>query len=280
MLLSLYRCWFYLGARFWPDWAARQAFALFITPRGKVQKSLPSVFERADRLELIESGDRCIGWRWNAGGSPRILVLHGFSSAARNFANLIDSLAAAGSEVIAFDAPAHGLSEGKKIHSLRYRALIQNIRAQYGPFDGYIAHSFGGLSVSLALDEKPPRPSDKLVLLAPASETRSALQQLQTTLQLGKNLMTRIDRLIEARSGHPVSWFSVNRAVKEFDCQVLWIHDQQDDITPNEDTLPTRSVQRSSLRFLTTSGLGHRKIYRDNRVCEEINKFLLHSDIK
>ncbi len=279
MILPLFRLWFRLGSWLWPGWAARQAFDLFITPRGRVKKSLPGVFQTATRVELHESGDRCIGWHWNKGGSPRILVLHGFSSSARNFGHLIESLANAGAEIVAFDAPAHGESEGKKIHSLRYRALIQQLRAAFGPFDGYIAHSFGGLSVSLALDEAAPRSSERLVLIAPASETRSALKQLQVTLNLSQNIMIRIDRLIEQRSGHPTTWFSVNRVVKDLNCHVLWVHDHKDDVTPFEDTLPTRKLTKRNIRFIDTSGLGHRRIYRDERVCKEIKGFLLNNDL-
>jgi pimeloyl-ACP methyl ester carboxylesterase len=280
MILSLFRVWFRLVSWLWPGWAASQAFDLFITPKGKVKTALPAVFQQATRLELNELGDQCVGWRWNSGGSPRILVLHGFSSSARNFGHLIESLTEAGAQVVAFDAPAHGESAGKKIHSLRYRALIQRLRMQFGPFDGYIAHSFGGLSVSLALDEMPPRPTERLVLIAPATETRSALKQLQTTLRLSDSIMNRIDKLIEQRSGRPVSWFSVNRVMKELNCRVFWVHDQQDDITPYEDTLPTRSLAKPTIRFVETNGLGHRRIYRDPFVCKEMLDFLLNTDLR
>ncbi|MEY4892212.1 MAG: hypothetical protein RIQ34_824 [Bacteroidota bacterium] len=254
--------------------AARQAFNLFITPRIKVTKPLPSIFEQAEKLELIDSGNRCTGWRWNAGGHTRILILHGFSSSARNFAHIIADLVKRGAEVIAFDAPAHGASEGKSIHSLRYRQFIQQIRQQWGPVDGYIAHSFGGLSISLALEEMAPRQTEKLVLIAPATETRSALDQLRSTLSLRPNIMKQIDRLIEIKSGHPVAWFSVNRVVAQLSIPILWIHDASDEITPLADTAPTRERKSARVQFRITEGLGHRRVYRDQSVCQEILDFL------
>ncbi len=272
-MLTLYRLWFRIGSLLWPELAARQAFSLFITPQTRYTKALPPIFEKAASLEWTESGDRCQGWQWNKGGSHRILILHGFSSSARNFGHLIEALVRRNAEVIAFDAPAHGNSEGEKIHSLRYRKLIQEIRQQWGPMDGYIAHSFGGLSLSLALEEKTPRPQERIALIAPATETRSALKQLQTTLGLSDSIMRRIDRLIEIRSGHTVSWFSVNRVVKDLPNPIFWVHDRSDEITPLEDTLPSQQLSRPSLQFRITEGLGHRRIYRDPSVCEQLVDF-------
>jgi len=88
------------------------------------------------------------------------------------------------------------------------------------------------------------------------------------------------DKLIEQRSGRPVSWFSVNRVMKELNCRVFWVHDQQDDITPYEDTLPTRSLAKPTIRFVQTNGLGHRRIYRDPIVCKEMLDFLLNTDLR
>ena len=274
ILLSLYRFWFWISAFLWPRLAARWAFRLFITPRIKVTKPLPPLFKQAAPLALSESGDPCIGWRWNPTGKTRILILHGFSSSARNFTHLIEALIQADAEVIAFDAPAHGASEGKQIHSLRYKQFIQQIRSTWGPFNGYLAHSFGGLSISIALEEIAPRSEDRLVLIAPATETRSALDQLQSILRLRNNIMKQIDRLIEIRSGHPVSWFSVNRVVSKLTLPILWIHDASDDITPLSDTTPSRESNQPNLRFTITEGLGHRRIYRDPVICRDIVSFL------
>lgn len=277
-MLIFYQIWFWLGSWLWPGWAARQAFNIFITPQSRNQKPLPPVFERAERLLWLESGDTCEGWRWNAGAKRRILILHGFSSSSRNFAHLIEALICNGGEVIAFDAPAHGNSEGKQIHSLRYRKFIQEIRQEWGPFDGYIAHSFGGLSLSLALEEQPPRMHERVVLIAPATETRSALKQLQSTLQLSERIMIRIAEAIKKRSGKPTDWFSVNRVVKNLSNPILWIHDQNDDVTPYADLMPTLQRAPAHVRFRFTEGLGHRRIYRDAEVCREIVDFLTSKD--
>lgn len=276
-MLRIYQIWFWIGSRLWPRSAAKQAFDLFITPQKRVSKPLPPIFLAADLLEWNESGDCCKGWRWNKGGKLRILILHGFSSSARNFAHLVETLTQHGAEVVAFDAPVHGSSEGKRIHSLRYSKFIQAIREKWGPFDEYKAHSFGGLSLSLALEEKQPRSQERVVLIAPATETRSTLKQLQSTLLLSDRLMGHINRIIEKRSGHPTSWFSVNRAISGLPNPILWVHDRSDEVTPIEDTWPTQNRSAQTVFFRITDGLGHRRVYRDPSVCEEVIQFLTTS---
>jgi pimeloyl-ACP methyl ester carboxylesterase len=86
--------------------------------------------------------------------------------------------------------------------------------------------------------------------------------------------MKQIDRLIEIKSGHPVAWFSVNRVVAQLSIPILWIHDASDEITPLADTAPTRERKSTQVQFRITEGLGHRRVYRDQSVCQEILDFL------
>ena len=55
---------------------------------------------------------------------------------------------------------------------------------------------------------------------------------------------------------------------------VLWIHDENDDITPLDDALKVKEDNHPNVEFMITKGLGHRKIYRDNTVVDAIVKFL------
>ncbi len=95
----------------------------------------------------------CKGWRWNHPAERKLLILHGYESSVTNFDRYIRPLIKKGYEVLAFDAPAHGRSGGKKITAPLYKRMIQEIHKKYGPVQSYMAHSFGGLAVSLALEE-------------------------------------------------------------------------------------------------------------------------------
>ena len=45
--------------------------------------------------------------------------------------------------------------------------------------------------------------------------------------------------------------------------KILWVHDEDDDITPWDDALKVKERKFSQYRFVITKGLGHRKIYGD-----------------
>ncbi len=78
----------------------------------------------------------------------KILIAHGFSSYSYKFEKYVQPLLKDGFEVVAFDAPAHGLSEGKMINALIYKRFLQLLEEKHGPINGFIAHSLGGLAVA------------------------------------------------------------------------------------------------------------------------------------
>lgn len=178
-------------------------------------------------------------------------------------------------EVLAFDAPAHGGSEGKTVNAVEYAAMIKKIIALYGPVQGFIAHSFGGIAVCLALEEMPHDKNTKLVLIAPATETSSAIDGAFTILGLkSKALRKSFDEVIFNKSGKETTWFSVRRALKNIKATVLWIHDEADNITPVSDALKVKEDHLSNVHFMITKGLGHSKIYRDATVKKAATDFL------
>ncbi|MFT4024893.1 MAG: alpha/beta hydrolase, partial [Flavihumibacter sp.] len=112
--------------------AAAQAFAIFCTPFRRSKKPEPPVFKKAERLQLQADGIRITGYRWNKGGGERIMIIHGFESAARNFDRYIAPLVKKGFEVISLDAPAHGASGGKRITLPLYVKSIEALVAVTG----------------------------------------------------------------------------------------------------------------------------------------------------
>ena len=65
--------------------------------------------------------------------------------------------------------------------------------------------------------------------------------------------------------GHSLEWYSVGRAIKNINAQVLWLHDEDDDQTPVRDALKVKKKILANVKFLITKGLGHSNIYNDKR---------------
>ncbi len=261
-----------------PRKAAESAFRLFCTPYVKKPgNKIPPVFHKATRLSFELEGSTVRGFHWKPVQSTgrKVLVAHGFSSYSYKFEHYVQPLLKEGFEVFAFDAPAHGTSDGKMINAVLYKNMLLQVEALYGPFYGFIGHSLGALAISLAMEEMPDNYNKKMILIAPATETSRALRQYYRLLNIKEETQTALENLIESITHRPISHFSVNRAVQQVPTATLWVHDQNDRICPFKDTLPSREPPLPNLRFMVTEGLGHNKIYRDQRVMKEIIGFLL-----
>lgn len=254
--------------------AGEQAFELFCTPQYRNKKKLPPIFLKAEILKLNFAQYKIRGYRWNVGAPKKILILHGFESSVVNFDRYVQPLIKKGYEVLAFDAPAHGRSSGKQIHILLYRDLINFLQKEFGPIHHFLAHSLGGLALSLTIEEWKHNENCRIVLIAPATETPTAIDSFFKFLKLNGAVRKEFEKKIEQISGYPPQWFSINRAAKNIRAQVLWIHDKDDDMTPLSDVTPTIEKNYPNFRFLITEGLGHRRIYRDNKVSRAVIDFL------
>ena len=175
---------------------------------------------------------------------------------------------------MAFDAPAHGRSGGKKITAPLYKKTIQKINKLYGPVHSYMAHSFGGLAVSLALEEISHTKEYKLVLIAPATETTTAIDTFFRFLQIDPSVKPEFEKVIIKKGDVSSEWYSIKRAMKHIRAKVRWFHDEDDDTTPLSDVLPLKAENYPNIEFVITQGLGHRRIYRDNKVTKSIVDFL------
>lgn len=254
--------------------AAEKAFELFCTPQSRNKKELPKIFEQAENLHFKLGADNIKGWRWNKKAGRRVLILHGYESSVTNFDRYVKLLIKKGYEVLAFDAPAHGRSGGKKINAPLYKKMIREIHQQYGPVESYMAHSFGGLAVCLALEEISHTTDYRLALIAPATETTTAIDTFFSFLQLDKLLRQEFDKVIIKKSGVSPAWYSIRRAMKNIRAKVLWVHDEDDNVTPLADVLKVKEENYPDIEFVFTKGLGHRRIYRDNKVIQTIIDFL------
>jgi pimeloyl-ACP methyl ester carboxylesterase len=253
--------------------AAEHAFELFCTPQARNKKKLPPIFEKAEVLNFPFLDYAVTGYRWNHPSEKKILILHGFESTITNFDRYIKPLISLGYEVLGFDAPAHGKSAGKRINAMVYKQLIREIEHRYGPVTNFLAHSLGGLAVCLYLDETPHDGRWKLVLVSPATETTTAINTFFEILKIDSSVREEFDSIIQEKSGHPPEWFSINRMAPNINSKTLWLHDKDDQLTPYQDMAPLMQRGFQHFHFHISEGLGHRRIYRDNKSFKAIISF-------
>ena len=254
--------------------AAESAFNLFCTPLRKSKVKFPPVFQKGEPLQFNLDGYTIHGYRWNHPSNKKALIVHGFESSSKNFDRYITALIKKNYEVLVFVAPAHGKSSGQRITLPLYLATIRKIHELYGPIDGYIGHSFGGLVLSHFLETIQHNDSLKVVFIAPATETVTSINTFFKFLQLDNGVRKEFDKLIFNKSGYGPDHFSIRRTMKEIKASVLWFHDEDDELTPIDDALRVRDDNHANVQFRITKGLGHRRIYRDNKIFKETIDFL------
>lgn len=94
----------------------------------------------------------------------RVLVIHGFAEHSGRYLELLDALADAGFDALAFDLRGHGRSEGRRAHLLRFEDYLDDTRAAVAALttgsDGtalVFGHSMGGLIATHFAASEPER---------------------------------------------------------------------------------------------------------------------------
>jgi pimeloyl-ACP methyl ester carboxylesterase len=154
-----------------------------------------------------------------------------------------------------------------------YKNVISQILKLYTPVNGIMAHSLGGLATALVLEETNDT-SIKAVLIAPLTESTTAIKNFFKFVRVDDAVRTAFDKLLFQLAFKPAEWFSANRIVAVINNKILWLHDEEDTVCPYKDSLPTRNNKPLNVEFVTTSGLGHNKIYRDEDVQKKVIDFL------
>lgn len=235
---------------------------------------MPPVFGKAEKFSVPLDGNKLAVYRWNKNTGPRILIVHGFESSASSFDRYIEPLLRNGFEVVSFDAPAHGESEGKRVTLPLFVKAIEAVLLVTGPAHGLMAHSFGGLAVMHYLENYPAANQCRVALIAPATESSSAVESLFLMLQLNDKVRVEFEKIVIEKGFYPFSHYSIRRILQRISPTILWIHDEDDDVTPLKDVLPIKSAAPENIEFMITSGWGHRRIYRENKVLKKVVGFL------
>lgn len=276
LLIQLYKTKFNTISFFSKQKAAESLFKLFCTPySGKVKRKTPAFFKRANEINFIYEGNTIRGWHWvpNNCNGKKVLVVHGFDSCCYKSESIIHKIFLTGFEVIAFDALAHGESDGKTVNVNQYASCIKVIDEKFGKLYAIVGHSFGGLAATLVV-ENNLKDVEKIVLVAPAAETTRAIDNFFKFLKMPIFLKPYLENYITQQSGNLPTYYSVTRALNNIQSKVLWVHDQKDFICPIEDIKPTQEKNLPNVEFYITSGLGHNAIYRNPNVLQKIAFFL------
>jgi pimeloyl-ACP methyl ester carboxylesterase len=180
-------------------------------------------------------------------------------------------LLANGFRVVTFDAPGHGVSEGRRSSIVHFAKALQAAVVSQGPAYAVIAHSLGAAATLRAITRGLA--VERVVLLGPTRGPRDWAEQFRRQLGIPASVMEAMRERSERWLGARWEEFDVPEMARGQRAPMLLFHDRNDAEVPWSDGAAIASAWPGA-RLVTTVGLGHRRILRDERVVAEAVAFL------
>jgi len=210
-----------------------------------------------------------VSYRWGSG--PVVLLVHGWAGRGSQMATFAAPLVAAGYRVLTFDAPAHGDSPGKQTNLLEVSQIIQALSQEVGGFAAIIGHSFGGMAAGYAVRHGVQ--AQKLITIGSPATMDHVLTGFGEQINASPQMVQRLKNYLSTIAQQEVDTFSLAHTVATLDLPGLIVHDQQDRDVAYSQAQLLHQVWPCS-RLLTTDGLGHRRILRDETIIAQVVDFV------
>jgi pimeloyl-ACP methyl ester carboxylesterase len=264
------RAAFSLLARLAPGLAARAALVLFFTPRGRRRSRRAKTFlAEGRRFDVSVDGRRVAGWSWGHG--PNVYLVHVWGGLGGQMAAFGPPLVANGFRVVAFDAPGHGASQGRRSSIVHFARALRAIASREGPAHAVIAHSLGAAATVHALTQGFQ--FARGVFVGPTQGPRDWANRFREQLGIPSHVMDSMRERSERWLGTSWDEFDVPRIAQTQAARLLVFHDRHDVEVPWEEGA-TIAAAWPGAQLVTTTGLGHRRILRDREVVGEAVAFV------
>jgi pimeloyl-ACP methyl ester carboxylesterase len=264
---------FAASALLFPELAGAWAERLFLTPpRAQMAETALDLLDA--RAGWVIHKERRIAtweWGWKSREAPAILMAHGWGGHAAQLRAFVFPLLSAGYRVIAFDQPAHGISEGRLTGLPDFADVLAEIAWSHGRPRALIAHSLGAAAAAFAMTRGVE--FDRVVLISPPSDVVGYSRRFARWHWIPEPVRRSMQAAIEERYG--VRWedLDVARIAPRLSAEALVIHDRDDRIVPLSHGARVAHAWPSA-RLMETRGLGHGRILRDANVAQAAAEFV------
>ena len=254
-----------------PDLAAAGAERLFLTPPARNAASAIDLLDARD--DVVPYRGRLIGaWGWGPRDAPTVLLAHGWGGHAAQLRGFVQPLVRAGYRVVAYDQPAHGVSDGELTGLPDFANAFAAVVAHYGNVRAAIGHSLGATAAAMALARLAVH-LEKLVLISPPSDLEGYSRRFARWHWMPERLRRAMQRAIEERYGLRWDELDLARLAARLKAQALVIHDRNDRQVPWKQGAAF-AEHWAGAELMTTQGLGHARILGNDAVIDAAAGFL------
>ncbi len=268
--LWAFRAAFRTLGRVAPDTAARWAASIFRRPPRPVSRPGDEAFLSAGtRFDVVSRGQRLAAWEWGSG--PVVLLAHGWGSRAARLSALSQAIAGAGYRAVAWDAPAHGVSEGRYASLPEFAWALRDVADLVGAVYGVVGHSLGGAAAALALAQGLG--TERAVLVAAPADVVVYSHAFADHLHIPPRAHDAMRRNLEATLQMRWEDLHLPTLARAMTVPLLVVHDRDD---PDVPFTHGEAIAQAwpGAELLATRGLGHRAVLRDPLVVSRVVGFL------
>jgi len=209
------------------------------------------------------------GFVWG-NGSRKVLLTHGWSSKGADFIDLITALRTIGNlQIIAFDAPGNGSSEGELSNLLLFAEAVKAVIQTYGAPDVMIGHSLGVVANTIAIQQTSVKPS-LLINITPMVNLRENFITTMNSADVPKVAQDKFFESFNKIFDVPTSYFNLADIYQEGVAVKHWLaYDKDDKMTPfvYMQELLNRHPVITSKEY---PGATHERIIKDPRLIADV----------
>jgi len=254
-------------------WATKYVLKLFATPPNyKTPDREKMMRESAKKVKVaIPTLQKEVMVYEYGYSKQKVLLTHGWAGRGTQLYEIADNILENRMMVISFDAPAHGLSDGKQTNLLEYIEAIKHLSKIYGPFEAVVGHSFGGIALLATIAEQTI--TDKLVVIGIENSIPKIVDLFVEKLELKQKVAGLIKKEMERLFSTNLVAISPMETAKKVKIPTLVLHDTEDyDVAVSSAYKIRQNLEQGEI--LITNGLGHRRILRDKKVIQRIIDFI------
>jgi len=257
-----------LSSFFSNKFACRSAVYLFSKPlKGRHKNDELEYLDFAFKEEVTRQGLSVMTYRW-LGKKDTVLLVHGWESNAYRWKTLIEELKNHHYNIIAFDAPAHGSSEGKTFNAILYSEFIYEVAKKFNA-SIIIGHSVGGMSTIFSQHNRELNSLKKMVLLGAPSNVADMFSRYVKMMGYNRKIEYALNQYVLNQYNHLPSYYNASEFCRSMKASGLIIHDTEDNIIPFSDALDYEKHYTNST-LISTKGLNHKLRSK------EVNNYILN----
>lgn len=262
-----------------PQAAARLVLPVFRStrPARRVSPHEQGIHETAHRFAFRAGGRDLVGYEWGHGPDVVVLV-HGWRGRASQFAPIVRELRADGLRLVAFDAPAHGDSAGRRTDIRDWIAAIEELQQRHGRFRSVIGHSLGAAAALTAVHEGTA--TDGVVAIASVGDAHYTTDAFSAALGLGTGtaaaLGTAFARQVMPEVDEAAAWRRFDRVAEPLPAAVplLLVHDVADREVVAAESERLLAAHGERARYVPVSGSGHSRVLGHDLTLDAVGAFV------